>query len=342
MSLKDALKKKIKNLKSADELEYVERLSTGIARLDVLTGGGLPKGRVIQIWGAESVGKSSLTLSIIKNVLLADPEAEAIYADAEETVNKGDIEAHGLDEVSDRLLFFTPVGGEEAIDTVLDAFQAGATIGVIDSVPMLRPLKVLQEINKDSSYKDVSGIANFLERVQSKIVNTLHNTNGILIFINQERPAKSMYEAPSHPGGSALKFMLSMSIHINSASKDKDTPGLITQNIVIRKNKTFIPMLRGSIPMYTRVVQLANSLAEVASDVGVIEKKGGGNFYLPEDVCTKYGVNKHIRGIDNVAGVIGSHPELYNELYALAVNKAVEAASPDMEEFDEDELTDVN
>lgn len=320
MSIKEALQKKLKGLRVGNDLNYLERLPTGIASLDAAIGGGLPLRRVVQIYGPESVGKSALALNIIRYAQEQDPSAEAFYVDCEATVTKDDIEALKLD--GDRVMFYNPKGGEDAYDSALDALEAGAKIAVIDSVPFLRPKKVLDEIDKDSQYRDVSSIALLMERVQHKIVHTLEQTDGILIFINQQRPAKGMYEAPTYPGGSSLSFMLSLNINITNSSKDRDNPSLMTQKILIRKNKTFVPLMKAEVPYYDRLPMYGTSLVDTATQAGLIIKAGGGNYSLSTELAQELGVETKLgRGIDNIGPALEANKELYNILYERSIKE---------------------
>lgn len=333
MSIKEALQKKLKGLRVGNDLNYLERLSTGIAPLDAAIGGGLPLRRVVQIYGPESVGKSALALNIIRYVQQQDASAEAFYVDCERTVLKNDIEALNLD--GDRIMFYPPKGGEDAYDSALDALEAGAKIAVIDSVPFLRPKKVLDEIDKDSQYRDVSSIAMLMERVQHKIVHTLEQTDGILIFINQQRPAKGMYEAPTYPGGSSLSFMLSLNIQISSCAKDRDDPALMTQKIVIRKNKTFVPMQKAEISYYNRLPMYGACLLEKGKELGIFTMKGAGYWSVSEELATELGLESHKlgQGLETVAEMIESNKALYQTLYNKVLAEACDKPpAPEIEE----------
>ena len=333
MSIKEALQKKLKGLRTGTTLNYLERLSTGIAPLDAAIGGGLPLRRVVQIYGPESVGKSALALNIIRYVQEQDPTAEAFYIDCEATVTKDDIEALKLD--GERLLFYNPVGGEDAYDSALDALQAGAKIAVIDSVPFLRPKKVLDEIDKNSEYRDVSSIAQLMERVQHKIVHTLEQSDGVLIFINQQRPAKGMYEAPSYPGGSSLSFMLSLNIQIGSCAKDRDDPAAMTQKLLIRKNKTATPLTKAELPYYNRLPLYGTALIDTAAEAGLIIKGGGGNYSLSQELANELGVDAKLgRGIDKVGPALEANAELYNTLYERSIKEM--CAKPQVIEIEEE------
>lgn len=336
MSIKEALQKKLKGLRVGNDLNYLERLSTGIAPLDAAIGGGLPLRRVVQIYGPPSVGKSLMALSITRHVQQQDPTAEAIYIDMEATVTKSDIEELNLD--GNRILFYNAMGGEDAYDSALDALEAGAKIAVIDSIPFLRPKAVLEAIDKDSEYRDVSSIALLMERVQSKIVHTLAQSDGVLIFINQERPKKSKYEAPTYPGGSALQFLLSVNIQIGSCAKggkDGNDPSLMTQKILIRKNKTFVPMQKAEIPYYNRLPMYGSSLIEVASNTGLIIKGGGGNYSLSEALAEELKLDspKLGRGIDKVGPELEANKELYDLIYSRTIAEICsKPPAPEIEE----------
>lgn len=333
MSLKDALQRKLKGLSTGDNLKRLEYLSTGIASLDSATRGGLPLRRVVQIYGPESVGKSSMCLNIIRHVLTKDPEAEALYIDCEATVTKDDIEQMSLP--GDRVLFYYPTGGEDAYDSGLDALQAGAKIVVIDSIPFLRPQKVLDEIKKDSTYRDVSAIANLLERVQSKIVHTLQHCNGVLIFINQQRAPKGMYDAPGYPGGMALRYLLSLNINITSSAKDRNDAASMTQKITIRKNKGAAPLTHAEIPCYNRIPLYGADLLGTAENLDIVTKKGAGHYSVSEELALELGLQspKLGQGQEKVGLMLEQDPKLYDQLY----NKVIEEAKKRNVDIDKDE-----
>lgn len=332
MSLKEALKKRMKGISKGDDLHYLETLPTGIASLDAAIGGGLPLRRVIQIYGPESVGKSALALNIIRHVQQQDKEAEAFYVDCEGTVTKGDIEDLHLD--GERIMFYSPQGGEEAYDSALDALEAGARIAIIDSVPFLRPKKVLDEIDKNSEYRDVSSIALLMERVQNKIVHTLQRSNGCLIFINQQRPSKGQYIAPTYPGGSALSFMLSLNLQIYSAPKDKNDPTYMTQNIISTKNKTFVPLQRAEVHLHRRIPEYERCLIDAALKTDLVTMKAGGHYYVDEALAPELGLsgNKLGHGINQAAETIKQNPEVYQKLYRRVIEESIKR--PQCEELE--------
>lgn len=332
MSLREALQKKVKGkLTVAGDLPFLERVSTGIASLDIALGGGLPLRRATQIYGDSSAGKTALSLAIISHVLREDPNAECFLADSEGTITKQDIEDLHIDQ--ERFIVYNGVGGEDIVDTTLEALEAGAKVAVIDSIPFLRPRKVLEEINKNSEYRDVSGIAALLERVQFKIVNALQHSNGVLIMINQQRPPKSMYEAPGYPGGSALTFMLSANIHITSAKKERDNAEFITQNILVRKNKTFIPMTRAEIPMLKRIPCYGQCLLSAGVNSGLVIAKGGGNYELTPPIATALNVETKLgKGAEHVGHLLWENKELYKGLYTLVLEHGCNQVAFDMEE----------
>ena len=327
--LRDILAKKLKKeVLYASELKKIERIPTGIAGVDAILGGGLPKGRIIQIWGAESVGKSSLCLSIIKEIQMREPESRFLYIDCEGTVNIDDIKAIELD--AKRLLFMNDIyGGEEVIDSALLGLENGIKVAIIDSVAYLRPKKVLEEIQKDSAYRDVSGIANLLERAQQKLTRTVEQSEGCLIFINQERPSQGMYKAPTHPGGSALKFMLSCSVHITGISRDRDNPNNFIQHLFVRKNKTFTPMLKADIPVLNRIIQKGQALLLVLQQYELVKAKGGGNYELEESVAKDLGVSAKLgRGAEKVGVKLEQDQKLYNLLYNKMLVSIQEKSTP--------------
>lgn len=334
---KRLLKKCKRGVYDGEEISYLERMKTGIAGLDCAIGGGLPIGRVLQIWGPESTGKSALCLSMIKGRQEINPDSFAFYVDAEMTVTQEDLDVHNIDKK--RMLFYRPLGGEDAIDAALEALLEGAEIAVVDSVPYLRPKRVLDELLKDSSYRDVSSIALLLERVQSKIIITLEQSEGCLIFINQQRPPKDIYKGATHPGGSALNFMLSISMNIYSAKKDRQNPHMLTQNILVNKNKTYTPLKKTSLLLNNRVVDRIDSLVNTCVESGLIITKGGGYLSLAEDVAQELGVETALpRSVDKATTHFRENPELSSKLYDLLMTRVSAGAvsSLDMEMTEEE------
>lgn len=310
---KRLLKKCKRGVLDGSEIGYLERLQTGIAGLDYILGGGLPVGRVIQIWGPESAGKSALCLSMIKSRQEINPEANFFYVDAEMTITQEDMDVHGIDK--ERLVFYRPLGGEDAIDAALEALMEGAEIAVVDSVPYLRPKRVLEELIKDSSYRDVSSIALLLERVQAKIILTMEQCEGCLIFINQQRPSKDMYSGPSHPGGSALKFMLSTSIQVFSAKKNKENPSILEQGLVTTKNKTYTPLKRTTLMLDNRRVLKSRSLLDTCIAFDIVNMKGGGYLYIDEQIANKHGIAVGLpRSLDKAMVFLDENPDIYRIL----------------------------
>lgn len=317
------LKKQLKRpVYTGHEVRNIERLETRLANLDLILGGGLPKGRVIQVWGRESAGKSALCLSLIKNRQELNPEGEYLYIDAERTINEDDLNVHEIDK--DRFLLYKPDGGEDAIDAAVNALNLGAELVVVDSIPFLRPKRVLDEIMSNSEYRDVAGIANLLERVQNKITTTLDDTNGNIIFINQERPAKDIYSGAVHSGGSALKFMTSISLHIKGVKKDKSNPSRIIQTVYTAKNKTHTPFQTASIQLDNRKASKGFSLAEAAFETEVLKLKGGG-YIVATDKYEEVLKGKHYpRSVDNCSAFLDENIEEFNFLYDVVCNAALE------------------
>jgi hypothetical protein len=169
---------------------------------------------------------------------------------------------------------------------------------------------------KDSTYRDVSSIAGLLERLQSKIIITLEQCEGVLIFINQQRPSKDMYSLPSHPGGSALKFMQSISVHVTGAKKDKNNPECITQNIITSKNKTYTPLKKTSLILNNREVDRGRSLLDACIQLGLIHQKAGGYLTLAAEVAEALQIEPALpRTLDKSAAHLNEEAALFEYLY---------------------------
>ena len=336
MSIKELLKKKVKgNLSIGNDLRELEWLPTGIASLDAATGGGLPLRRMIHIFGPPSAGKSMLCLNIIRHTLEQDSALEALYIDCEGTVTKNDIEEMRLD--GERTIFYTPTGGEDAYNTAIEALSNGVKIVVIDSVPFLKPQKVLDEVEKDVGSGEQMAVSKLMAKVQPALVNTLLHSDGVLVFINQERPSGT-YEPPKYPGGSSITFLATLDIQIK-VSRDKDDSSLITQKILMRKNKAFVPYLRCEIPSKDRIPLYGQCLVEAATEAGLIIKGGGGNYSVTPELATELGLEdpKLGRGLQKVGEFLEANKPAYDKLYAMVLEttrKSIKAIDDEFSEYE--------
>lgn len=330
-TLFDKLSKKHGTMfKKGSEIPLIERISTGIAGLDVLTGGGWPKGRLVEIAGMESMGKSAMMLQACKHEISLG--YEPVFQDLERTLAKDHldnlevtnsylIEANGLAE---NLVVAYPNYGEEAIDIALSAAEMGSRLIVIDSLPLMIPKTVTDKIEDDSEYNaPAMALAGMFNRLKGKLINGIENSSACLVFINQVRDkVNSTFGGVHTPGGHTIKHAFSIEIMITHAIKDNDKPGVIKSHLKTIKNKTHTALLTTEIPINKGVVQLGQSLVIEAVKVGLINKAGAW-FKFKEDYAKELGVESvNVGNGEEKAGkFLDSNPELYARIYKDVLTK---------------------
>lgn len=300
----ELLKKKYKtNVYASHEVPKTELVSTGIIPLDKALGGGLAKGRITEIYGPESVGKSTICLTIAKTAVSRGESV--LYEDLEKTVNEDAIQRHGLD--NDLFIITRPRYGEEAIDQAVDFIKAGGGLVILDTVAMLMPKTVYEKIDNDSEARDVSSTAGFLNRVKNKLTDHIEFNQALFIFVNQVRDSMSMVGGLSTPGGHAIKHAYSQRIRITHAVKDANNIGRIRAQVKIEKNKVATPFLTCEVPILNGVVQVEECLIEHATQLGVVSKRGA-HYYT---TCPETGEDLKIGvGISKTAQTLQENPEL--------------------------------
>lgn len=255
--------------------------STGAFSLDLALGiGGVPKGRVIEIFGPESSGKTTLALSIIAEAHKAG-EASA-YIDAEHALDPTYARALGVDV--DNLLIAQPDTGEEALTIVERLVKTGAFgVIVIDSVAALTPRA---ELEGDMGQSHVGLLARLMAQAMRKLSAIANETGTTLIFVNQIREKIGiMFGSPeTTPGGRALKFYASVRIDIRKIEFIKSTdgegpPGVRTKAKVI-KNKMAPPFRIGEFDIiYGKGIDSIGSTIDIAVDKGLIDKRGAWYYH---------------------------------------------------------------
>lgn len=302
----DILKKKYKtNVYASSEIPKTCLVSTGITTLDTVLGGGLAKGRIAEIYGPESVGKSTMCLTIAKAAI--DRGDSVLYEDLEKTVNEEAIKKHKLD--NDKFIITRPRYGEEAIDQAIDFIKHGGQLVILDTVAMLMPKSVYEKIDGDSEARDVSSTAGFLNRVKNKITDHVEFNQSVFIFVNQVRDnMSSMHGGISTPGGHAIKHAYSQRIRVTHAIKDVNNAGRIRAQIKIEKNKIGTPYLTCEVPIVDGLVQTLECLLSTALDLNIITKSGNWYYYPnPNNPEDKLALGN---GLPKAAKNIEDNPEL--------------------------------
>lgn len=287
-------------------LDGIDWISSGSIGLDDALGGGYPRGRIIEIYGPESSGKTTLALHAIANA-----QAEggvAAFIDAEHAFDRYYAQQLGIDISAERLLFSQPDNGEQALEIVEILVRTGKIdIIVIDSVAALTPRA---EIEGDMGDSKMGLQARLMSQALRKITGAVSKSNTLVIFINQLRDKIGvMFGSPeTTTGGNALKFYASQRIDIRRVGQNKDGDVVVSNQskVKIVKNKVAPPFKVAyfNIVFGTGIDKMAEVVA-MASDLGIIKKSG--SWYA-------YGETKLGQGADNVCAILNDNPELVDEI----------------------------
>jgi len=262
----------------------IEAISTGALSLDIALGiGGLPRGRVVEIYGPESSGKSTLAMHVV-----AEAQRNGgicAYIDAEHAMDPVYARAIGVNV--DDLLISQPDTGEQALEIADMLIRSGALdVIVIDSVAALTPRA---EIEGDMGDTHVGLQARLMSQALRKLTATLNRSNTIAIFINQLREKIGViYGSPEvTPGGRALKFYSSVRLdirRIESIKNGAEVTGNRTRVKVV-KNKCSPPFKQAEFDiMYGKGISREGSLIDVAVDLGIVKKAGAWYTYEGEQL----------------------------------------------------------
>ena len=283
----------------------VESISTGSLGLDIALGvGGLPRGRVVEIYGPESSGKTTLTLQVIAEVQRNG--GTAAFVDAEHALDPAYAEKLGVN-IND-LLVSQPDTGEQALEiTDMLVRSSAVDIVVIDSVAALTPKA---EIEGEMGEMQVGLQARLMSQALRKLTGNIKRSNTIVIFINQIRMKIGvMFGSPeTTTGGNALKFYASVRLdirRIGAIKNGEEVTGNMTRVKVV-KNKVAPPFREAEFEiMYGQGISREGEIIELASAQGIIEKSGA--WY-------SYKGNRIGQGKDNARAFLQSNKELAREI----------------------------
>jgi len=296
----------------------IETISTGALSLDVALGGGIPRGRIAEIYGSESSGKTTLALHIVAEAQKAG--GMALFVDAEHALDVEYARALGVDV--DRLYVSQPSTGEEALEIMDSMVQSGAMdIVVLDSVAALVPKA---EIEGDMGDAHVGIQARMMSQALRKLGGSISKTNTSAIFINQIREKIGvMFGNPeTTPGGRALKFWASVRLEVRRGELLKtgtEAYGARTKVKVV-KNKVAPPFKSAEFDMiFGKGISATGDLLDLAVERDLVGKAG--TYY-------NYGDTRLGQGRDNAKNYLEQNPEVFTELLAtvkalLAPAKAV-------------------
>lgn len=295
-------------MKLGDEvIEDVEVIPTGSISLNYALGvGGFPRGRIIEIYGPESSGKTTLALHAIAEAQKTGGIAAMI--DAEHAFDRFYAEKLGVD-VSN-LLIAQPDNGEQALEIAEQLIRSAAVdILVVDSVAALTPKG---EIEGDMGERNVGLQARLMSQAMRKLTGAIARTNTTCIFINQLREKIGVMFGPSETttGGNALKFYASVRIDIRSSSTIKDGDDILGRHTKVKvvKNKVAPPFRRAEFDiMFGEGISRSGEIIDLGVEYGIIKKSGS---------WFSYEGSKLAQGRDAAKRVIMDNPELADELEA--------------------------
>ncbi len=307
----------------------VTAVSTGSLTLDLALGvGGVPRGRIIEIYGPEASGKTTLALHIVSEVQKTG--GTAAYIDVENALDPQYADAIGVD--IDELLVSQPESGEAALSILDSLVRSGAVdVVVVDSVAAL---VTQQEIDGDIGDAQVAGQARLMSQALRKLSGSIAKSNCVVIFINQLRMKIGvMYGNPEvTSGGTALKYYASVRIDIRRTETLKNGSESYGNRVKCKvvKNKVAPPFKTAEFDiLYGKGISKSSELIELGVEFGIIEKSGAW-FYVDG--------NRLAQGRDNARAAIENDPELFDmiEQRILEKFKNGDGAQSDGIDLDED------
>ncbi len=294
-------------MKLSDEnIVKIPSIPTGSLSLDIALGiGGIPKGRVVEIYGPESSGKTTLSMHCIAEA--QKKGGIAAFIDAEHAFDKTYAENLGID--TENLLISQPDNGEQALEITEHLIRSNAIdIVVIDSVAALVPKGEIEGEMGDS----MMGLqARLMSQALRKLTGAIHKSGCVCVFINQLRHKIGvMFGSPeTTTGGNALKFYSSVRLDIRRIGQIKDSPDNITGNrtkVKVVKNKVAPPFKVVEFDiMYGKGISKSGEILDLGVELEIIHKAGSWFSYNEE----KLG-----QGRDSVKVILEDNPELMNEL----------------------------
>ena len=298
----------VMRLGDAPAIWDIEAVPTGSLGLDIALGvGGLPRGRVVEIYGPESSGKTTLTLAVVAEVQRRG--GTAAFVDAEHALDPAYAEKVGVN--IQELLVSQPDTGEQALEiTDMLVRSGGVDLVVIDSVAALTPRA---EIEGEMGELQVGLHARLMSQALRKLTGNIKRSNTIVIFINQIRMKIGvMFGSPeTTTGGNALKFYASVRLDIRRIGAIKNGEEVIGNQTRVKvvKNKVAPPFRETEFEiMYGQGISHEGEIVELGANNGIIEKSGSWYAYKGERIG---------QGKDNAREFLKTHKDIANEIEEL-------------------------
>jgi recombination protein RecA len=310
----------IMRLKDGTNLtEGVQVVSTGSIGLDIALGiGGYPRGRIIEIYGPESSGKTTLTLHAIAEVQKLG--GVAAFIDAEHALDPA--YARKLGVKTDELLVSQPDYGEQALEIADMLVRSNAVdLVVIDSVAALVPKA---EIEGDMGDSHVGVQARLMSQALRKLTSTVSRSNCLLVFINQMRMKIGvMFGSPeTTTGGNALKFYASVRLDIRRIGAIKEAAAAAGKDPAVVGNRTRVKVVKNKLAppfrevefdiLYGQGISRSGDIVDLASELGIVEKSGSWFSFAGDRIG---------QGRENAKAYLEQHPEVMDKVEAMVLAK---------------------
>lgn len=317
-------------------LERIPSISTGSLGLDIALGiGGLPRGRIVEIYGPESSGKTTLTLSVIAEAQKAG--GTCAFIDAEHALDPLYAQKLGVN-ISD-LLVSQPDTGEQALEICDMVVRSGAIdVVVIDSVAALTPKA---EIEGEMGDHHVGLQARLMSQALRKMAGNIKNSNTLVIFINQIRiKIGVMFGSPeTTTGGNALKFYSSVRLDIRRIGAIKDGDEIIGNETRVKviKNKIAPPFKQAEFQiLYSKGIYRLSEIIDLGVQIGLVDKAGAWYSYKTDRIG---------QGKKNAADYLAANPEIASEIEAQIRDKLLgdeDDESGSVEDSSDDNVTPIS
>ena len=317
----------IMRMGEAPELE-VSAISTGSLTLDMALGiGGVPRGRIVEIYGPESSGKTTVALHVVAETQKLG--GEAAYIDVENALDPVYAKALGVD--TDSLLVSQPSSGEQALDIAEALIRSGAIdVVVVDSVAAL---VTQQEIDGDMASSHVGLQARLMSQALKKLSGAVAKSNCVIIFINQlrEKIGISYGNPETTPGGRALKFYASVRMEIRRSEQLKDGSDVYGNHVKCKivKNKVAPPFKVAEFDIiYGKGISKSGEIVDIGIELGFIQKSGSWFSYEGQRIA---------QGKENTRKYFESNDELMEELAEKIKAKRDDVEAMISKDYEDDE-----